>query len=288
LQPGVEVPKYDAPGGNVVGSIPVGFNFINATNTSVDGWLEIEGGGWIQRDLAISRQASYFTGVTLPPNWSQPFGWVLDTTGIYASLYPGGPYTKESGLIPLHYEIYSIYAEEVDSEGWKWYLVGPNQWVKQVYMAVIQPTERPENISGRWVSVDLFEQTLVAYEDDTPVFATLISSGLPGHETNLGTYNVWAAVPNDHMSGATGAPDAYALQNVPWVMYFDGGISLHGTYWHDTFGYRRSHGCVNLSISDARWVYNFYQGATQKTEKGDPLLQVFVHSTGEYREGDNK
>lgn len=288
LRPGTDVPKYDAPGGSVVGSIPVGFNFINATNTSVDGWLEIQDGGWIQREFAESRSATYFTGVTLPPNWSQPFGWVLDTTGIYASLYPGGPYTKESGLIPMHYEIFSIYAEEVDSEGWKWYLVGPNQWVKQVYMAVIQPTERPEATRGRWVSVDLFEQTLVAYEGDTPVFATLISTGLPGTETNEGLFEVWAGVPNDHMSGATGAPDAYALQNVPWVMYFDGGISLHGTYWHDTFGYRRSHGCVNLSISDARWVYDFYQKATQTTEKGEPLLQVFVHSTGDYREGDNK
>jgi|GEM_PF-130080 len=288
LRPGQDVTKYDAPGGNAVGTIPVGFNFINATDTSVEGWLEIQDGGWIQREFAESRSATYFTGVTLPPNWSKPFGWVLDTTGIYASLYPGGPYTKESGLIPMHYEIFSIYAEEVDSEGWKWYLVGPNQWVKQVYMAVIQPTDRPQATRERWVSVDLFEQTLVAYEGDTPVFATLISTGLPGTETNEGLFEVWAGVPNDHMSGATGAPDAYALQNVPWVMYFDGGISLHGTYWHDTFGYRRSHGCVNLSISDARWVYNFYKGATETTEKGEPLLQVLVHSTGDYREGDNK
>lgn len=288
LQPGQEVTKFDAPGGNPIGTIPVGFNFINATNTSVDGWLEVEGGGWISREFATARTPSYFTGVTLPENWSQPFGWVLDTTGIYASLTPGGESTKESGLVPLHYEIYNIYAEEVDSDGWKWYLVGPNQWVKQVYMAVIQPVERPETVHGRWVAVDLFEQTLIAYEDDKPIFATLISSGLPGHETNQGVFQVWAHVPSDHMSGGTGAPDAYALQNVPWVMYFDGGISLHGTYWHDTFGYRRSHGCVNLSISDARWVFNFLQGASTKTDKGEPSLQVYVYSTGEYREGDNK
>jgi len=288
LQPGQDVTKYDAPNGNAIGTIPVGFNFINAVDSSVAGWLEVEGGGWIQRDFATSRNASTFTGVTLPPNWSQPFGWVLDTTGIYASLTPGGESTKDSGLIPLHYERYNIYAEEIDSEGWKWYLVGPNQWVKQVYMAVIQPMQRPETVRGRWVAVDLFEQTLIAYDDDTPMFATLISSGLPSHETNEGVFQVWANVPSDHMSGGTGAPDAYALQNVPWVMYFDGGISLHGTYWHDTFGYRRSHGCVNLSISDARWVYNFLQAAPTKTDKGDPSLQVFVYSTGEYRKGDNK
>jgi hypothetical protein len=282
------VPKYDNPGGNITGEIANGFNFIHAINSDVPDWLQIEGGEWIQRSFAEYRPSSQFTGVLLPEGWNQPFGWVLDTTGIYASLYPGGPSTSESGLVPLHYERYNIFAESVDSEGWKWYLVGPNQWVKQVFMAVIMPTPRPENVSGYWVAVDLFEQTLVAYEDDTPIFATLISSGLPDHETNEGLFEVWAAIPRDAMSGAAGAPDAYALQSVPWVMYFDGGISLHGTYWHDTFGYRRSHGCVNLSISDARWVFEWRERSPNKNEKGDPLMQVVVYQTDQYREGDNK
>jgi hypothetical protein len=65
-------------------------------------------------------------------------------------------------------------------------------------------------------------------------------------------------------------------------MYFDGGISLHGTYWHDGFGYRRSHGCVNLSITDASYVFNwFIQDAPD--ENGDILSQVYVWASGEYR-----
>ncbi len=281
------VPKHDAPGGNIIGEIPNGFNFVRVVDTSVDGWLQIEGGEWIQRQFAEFRQASYFTGVLLPEGWNQPFGWVLDTTGIYASLFPGGDSTSESGLIPLHYERYNIYAEAVDVDGWKWYLVGPNQWVKQIYMAVIQPTPRPEGVSGRWIAVDLFEQTLVAYEEDRPVFATLVSTGLPNTETNEGIFPIWASLPRDAMSGATGAPNAYVLQSVPWVMYFDGSISMHGTYWHDTFGYRRSRGCVNLSISDARWVFEWQAAAPAGTD-GNPLVNVYVHSTGDYREGDNK
>jgi lipoprotein-anchoring transpeptidase ErfK/SrfK len=81
------------------------------------------------------------------------------------------------------------------------------------------------------------------------------------------------------MSGATGAPSAYALQSVPWVQYFDESISLHGTYWHDTFGYRHSHGCVNLSISDARWVYEFFN----PTIAAGQAAYVYVHSSDEYR-----
>lgn len=278
------VTTYDAPGGNPIGQIPAGFNFVNVIG-QVEGWLQSEDGAWLSIEQSSSYfvEASQFTGVLLPDGWNQPFGWVLDTTGIYTSLYPGGPSTEESGLIPLRYQQYSIFAEAKDPEGWTWYMIGPNQWIKQIYMTVIKPIERPEGVYGRWVAVDLFEQSLVAYEDDKPVFATLISSGLPEWSTNEGTFEVWARLARDSMSGATGAPDAYALQSVPWVMYFDESISLHGTYWHDLFGYRRSHGCVNLSISDARWVFEWMLGDQEDDPEGITNY-VYVHSSDAYRD----
>lgn len=275
------IPAYDAPGGNPVRQIPAGFNFVNAVNET-DGWIQNGSGEWINKADGYYVPASSFSGVLLPEGWDQPFGWILDTTGIWASTYPGGPATSESGLVPLHYEKYNIFAEAEDDEGWTWYMVGPNQWVKQIYMTVIKPVERPEGVTGRWVAIDLFEQSLIAYEDDQPVFATLISSGLPGTETNEGIFTVWARLAADGMSGATGAPNAYALEDVPWVMYFDEGISLHGTYWHDLFGYRRSRGCVNLSISDARWVFNFLNNAEPGPD-GELTNYVYVFSSGEYR-----
>lgn len=275
---------YDAAGGNVSGEIASGFNFVRVINQT-DTWIQAESGQWIPKDKATYKQPSYFSGVLLPDGWNQPFGWILDTTGIWASTTPGGESTSESGLVPLHYERYNIFAEVVDEEGWSWYMVGPNQWVKQIYMSVIKPTARPEGVSGRWVAVDLFEQSLVAYEDDKPVFATLISTGLPATETPEGLYNVWARLPRDTMSGFAGAPNAYALQSVPWVQYFNKDISLHGTYWHDFFGYRRSRGCVNLTISDARWVYDFLSGAGTPNAEGVIANYVYVHSTGEYRRG---
>lgn len=272
------VNTYDAPNGNVVGQIPQGFNFVNVVSQA-DGWIQSEDGEWINQNDAYYVSPSNFVGVLLPEDWTLPIGWVLDTTGIYASAYPGGPADSSTGLVPLHYQRFNIYAEVADAEGWLWYLVGPDQWVKQVFMSVIKPTERPEGIAGRWVAVDLFEQTLVAYEGHRPVFATLISTGLPGTETNEGIFEVWARLQSDTMSGATGAPNAYDLQSVPWVQYFDGSISLHGTYWHDFFGYRRSRGCVNLSISDARWVYEFFN----PTIEAGNVAYVYVHSSGEYR-----
>jgi hypothetical protein len=278
------VAKFDGPNGNVSGEIPRGFNFVNAVNTSVDGWLQIEGGDWIRTSDAQYREPSYFKGVKILNGLEHPFAFVLDLSNIYTSEYPGGPASTKTERFLKRYEIVNIFDVAEDEEGWRWYMIGPNQWVKQTFVGKIQKTERPEGVEGRWVAVDLYEQTLIAYEDDTPVFATLVATGLPATETREGLFTVWERLQKDPMSGATGAPNAYALQMVPWVMYFDEGISLHGTYWHDLFGYRQSRGCVNLSVSDAKYIFNWF-AETQPNEDGEVVNYVYVHSTGEYGGG---
>ncbi len=278
-------PLYDAPNGNVIGEYPAGFNFVRVIDLSVADWLQIEGGQWLPRSLASYREPSYFTGVTLPEGLEYPFAWVLDLSMIFVSEYPGGPSSQATGRFLRRYERVNIFNTALDDEGWRWYMIGPNQWVKQTFVAKVVKIEPPEGVSGRWVAIDLYEQTLVAYEDETPVFATLIASGIPPTETNEGVFNVWARLPRDQMSGATGAPNAYALQSVPWVMYFDDSISLHGTYWHDLFGYRQSRGCVNLTISDARWVYEWFEAADGPFDaEGNLLNYVYVYSSGVYGE----
>ena len=165
------VNTYDSPGGAVNGSIPQGFNFVNVVNQT-EGWIQSEDGAWISMSDGYYVPTSEFVGVTLEDDWSLPFGWILDTTGIYASSVPGGEPDSSTGLVPLHYDRFNIYTEAVDSEGWTWYLVGPeNQWVKQIYMTVIKPVERPDDMTGRWVAIDLFEQSLVAYEGNRPLFS---------------------------------------------------------------------------------------------------------------------
>jgi lipoprotein-anchoring transpeptidase ErfK/SrfK len=53
------------------------------------------------------------------------------------------------------------------------------------------------------------------------------------------------------------AGPGYYLPNVPYVMYFYEGYGLHGTYWHNNFGHPMSHGCVNFTIEDAGWLFDF-------------------------------
>jgi lipoprotein-anchoring transpeptidase ErfK/SrfK len=107
--------------------------------------------------------------------------------------------------------------------------------------------------SGRaWIDVDLSEQWLTAYEGDTPVFGTAVSTGIDGRNTPTGEFAIEWMVEWDDMSG-----DGYYLPDVPYVMYFADYLAIHGTYWHDNFGYQMSHGCVNLPMSAARRLYNW-------------------------------
>ncbi len=277
-------PRFDAPGGNVIGAIPPGFNTVRGTDTSVEGWLRIADGSWIQRSATTYSQPSYFTGFELEEGaLDHPFAVILDLSRIFVSLYPGGPRSSSNGRFINRYEVVNVFSTARDENGWRWYMIGPNQWVEQRFVAKFFRIERPEGVApdARWIAVDLYEQTLIAYEGDTPVFATLISTGLPNTTTREGLFSIWASLPADRMSGAAGAPTAYSVESVPWVMYFDGDISLHGTYWHDLFGYRQSRGCVNLTVSDARWLYGWTHGGNMSA-MGAVDVQVYVHSSGEY------
>lgn len=108
------------------------------------------------------------------------------------------------------------------------------------------------NGGAHWIDVNLSEQRLYAYEGDTLVNSFVVSTGTWQTPTVTGSYKIWIKLRSAAMSGP-----GYYLPDVPYIMYFYKGYGLHGTYWHNNFGTPMSHGCVNLTIPDAEWVYNF-------------------------------
>ena len=122
---------------------------------------------------------------------------------------------------------------------------------------MVYPTA-PATFGGKWVAVNTYEQNLVAYSDSTPVMATLVSTGIENGkwDTHTGTYAVRLKIENGPMDGGAGGDDFYSLDHVPYHMYFNGLVALHGAYWHDSFGFTHSHGCVNMTISDSKWLYD--------------------------------
>jgi lipoprotein-anchoring transpeptidase ErfK/SrfK len=89
------------------------------------------------------------------------------------------------------------------------------------------------------------------------VFATLVSTGKPGHETPTGLYRIQSKHVSTTMDDDASEDGAYSIEDVPWTMYFHGNYALHGAFWHYTFGRVRSHGCVNLAPADARWLFQW-------------------------------
>lgn len=103
-----------------------------------------------------------------------------------------------------------------------------------------------------WLEVNLSQQRLYAYAGDTLVRSFVVSTGTWQTPTVTGKYRIYIKQRYDNMAGP-----GYYLPDVPYTMYFYKGYAIHGTYWHNNFGTPMSHGCVNLSIPDAEWVYNF-------------------------------
>jgi lipoprotein-anchoring transpeptidase ErfK/SrfK len=108
----------------------------------------------------------------------------------------------------------------------------------------------------RRIEVNLSSQWLTAYEDATPVFRAPVATGRDGFDTPTGSFRIYDRYQKQTMFGASGWESWY-VTDVPWVQYIVGGVALHGTYWHDQWGTgtRMSHGCINLSIDDAEWLY---------------------------------
>lgn len=110
----------------------------------------------------------------------------------------------------------------------------------------------------KWIEVDLSEQRTTAYERATPVRNFIIASGTKGHETVTGEFAIWLKVRKQTMQGGSRADGSYySIPNVEWVSYFYKDYALHGAWWREKFGAPASHGCVNMTNADAKWLYEW-------------------------------
>jgi len=123
---------------------------------------------------------------------------------------------------------------------------------------VIQaPDAGPGPVPGvpKSIVVSLSQQTMWAYDSNTVALSSLVSTGKAGFETPTGQFSIVVKTPVDDMEGLIGG-EYYDVDEVPDVMYFTGvGHAFHGTYWHNNFGTPMSHGCVNLPLDVAAWLY---------------------------------
>ncbi len=135
----------------------------------------------------------------------------------------------------------------------------------------------PTGIPGRKViDVSISEQMMRVYQGDTLILETYISTGLDPNSTEIGNFHVRMKFESQDMSGftsdtgevvglgdagnveGTATGNAYEVSDVPNVMYFNyQAEALHGAYWHNNFGQKMSHGCVNQPLDVAAFMFDF-------------------------------
>ncbi|QQR89311.1 MAG: L,D-transpeptidase [Myxococcales bacterium] len=166
-------------------------------------------------------------------------------------------------------------------------------------LRLISIRDKPEEVADneKWIDVDLNTQSLVAYVGETPVFATLVSTGrvmkredpLRNHETPTGSFRITSKHLSATMDGDHAVDGPYSIEDVPYVMYFQLAYAFHSAFWHNRFGKSKSHGCINLAPWDARFLFNWAEPKLPAGWHGvfpkDDLPGTRVYIRGETEEG---
>ncbi len=150
-----------------------------------------------------------------------------------------------------------------------WYQLEDDKWENFFYYvparhlrilqeADVAPLSPHVPRQAKRLEVDLTRQIVIAYEGSRVVFGAKAATGMGYYNTPEGKFSTFHKRPYRHMARGNPAAPEFDLPGVPWVCYItENGISFHGTYWHNDFGKPRSHGCINLSPTAARWIYRW-------------------------------
>ena len=213
-----------------------------------------ETGEWVRASPA---DYSRFRGLVFHRTPDNNFGWLVDAGRTRNG--PGLNY-PETGISYRRDTLVQVFATAQANET-DWYQVGINEWIERRYVRIVSVnTTPPEGVTGgRWIEVNLYEQTVSVYDQSQLIYATMVATGMDPFFTRPGLFQMKEKKETETMTGSFTADksDYYYFEEVPWTMYFDGARALHAAYWRTLFGYEASHGCVNMAPADAHWLFDW-------------------------------
>ncbi|MFV0462101.1 MAG: L,D-transpeptidase family protein [Nostocoides sp.] len=134
----------------------------------------------------------------------------------------------------------------------------PATWTERKIAAGAENLAYQAAEGEKWIDVNLSKHTMAAYVGGKAVFGPVaMVNGASETPSLVGTYRIDRKYSSDRMRGSNADGTLYDTPDVPWVSYFSGGYALHGAPWRSTFGYAASHGCINLPVSTAKWVFDW-------------------------------
>lgn len=205
-----------------------------------------------------------FHGVRVDDVSQLPIGYILGRNEFFYMRTDTGR-VRRGRPVEFHHRLHIVGEEEI--AGTRYYVAADGRLYRERDVRRIEPRPRPPEIgpNEKWIEVNLTSQYVIAYEGDRPVYATLTSTGRArdpkdpniSYLTPTGLFRIRAKHLASAMDGDTATDGPYSIDDVPWVMYFQLAYAIHGAFWHEAFGFPRSHGCVNLSPVDAQWIFNW-------------------------------
>jgi len=255
-------------------------------------WYKTTRGLVTPSDRFWQTAGSKFKGVELTSDWKLPMGFVFGGNKSISSYSIDDDKIKPAKTYE-HFAPVQLTGKEQDFHGTKYAETGDGSWVKRSQIRMTSPGPLPVDLKPgeRWIDVNLTTQTVVAFEGDKAIYATLISSGKESkikdkdHRTPTGEWRIREKHITTTMDGdGTAAGDLpYSIEDVPYVMYFFRSYATHGAFWHANYGMQMSHGCVNLSPLDAKYLFFFADPPLPKGWHGvhatdaHPGSRVVVH-----------
>lgn len=207
------------------------------------------------------------------PNASIPFGGVLvEVTVPYTDVHWGAGKNHQFAYRFYYETIHWATDLVINEQGEPWYRIQEDKWDLTLFAPAkhlrLIPDDELTTISPlvpaaeKRIEVRLRDQLAIAFESDKPVYLARIASGAVFSNgrflTPQGVHSTFHKRPSRHMAAGDLASNGYDLPGVPWICYItEKGVALHGTYWHNDFGRPRSHGCINLTPTAAKWFYRW-------------------------------
>jgi lipoprotein-anchoring transpeptidase ErfK/SrfK len=210
---------------------------------------------------------SKFQGVEIDgETWKLPIAWVYGgrKSSTTYTIDPENKRVTPKGSVEKFKPI-QLTGKQLELNKRTYHELADGTWIRDDQVRVTTPEPRPADVgeNERWIDVDLSEQTLVAFQGNRPVYATLVSSGKESkikakdHRTPRGSWRVREKHLTATMDGdGSAAGDLpYSIEDVPYVMYYHKSYALHAAFWHENYGSQMSHGCVNLAPLDAKYLF---------------------------------